>query len=144
MNWRFFSSKINGRTPCFQQPSKLVRPQPSKLQVFSSFRGSKLFNGCLVVWPSNLCMQKMQLSKSVRLIFDSLRQYRKWTKEPYIVLFFIRSTSETLKKLYQWLYCSIPSWVTLRRLNLSVGFHSFQFLKFLKLKCYIIKIKLID
>ena len=30
------------------------KPQPSKLY-FQGFRGSKLLNGCLAVWPNNLC-----------------------------------------------------------------------------------------
>ena len=52
------------------------------------------------------------------------------------VLYFIKSTSEILKKLYQWLDCTILSWVTSRKLNLSDGFDSFRLLKFDWLKQY--------
>ena len=52
------------------------------------------------------------------------------------VLYFIKSTSEILKKLYQWLDFTILSWVTSRKLNLSDGFDSFRLLKFDWLKQY--------
>ena len=82
------------------------------------------------------------ISKSVGQIFDSLRQYRKWSKEPQYALFCIllRSPRRLSKKR---LDCNIPSWVFWRKLNLSDGFDSFRFLKFLNLKGYIIETKLI-
>ena len=50
--------------------------QASALEValcFPDFLGSKLLNGCLVVWPSNLCLQGIQQfqdSKSTFIIGD--------------------------------------------------------------------------
>ena len=42
----------------FKQLGSVLSPQ--SCVYFQSFRSSKLFNGCLVVWPSNLCLHGIQ------------------------------------------------------------------------------------
>ena len=37
-----------------------IRSQPLNCLYFQSFLSSELFNGCLVVWPNNLCLLGMQ------------------------------------------------------------------------------------
>ena len=69
----FRESKTTWRTTLSFLYAARVRPQPWKLLIFSRFLGSKLLNGSLVVWPSNLYCKEysnFQYSKSIFMISD--------------------------------------------------------------------------
>ena len=69
----FRESKTTWRTTLSFLYAARVRPQPWKLLIFSRFLGSKLLNGSLVVWPSNLYCKEcsnFQDSKSIFMISD--------------------------------------------------------------------------
>ena len=69
----FRESKTTWRATLSFLYAARVRPQPWKLLIFSRFLGSKLLNGFLVVWPSNLYCKEysnFQDSKSIFMISD--------------------------------------------------------------------------
>ena len=69
----FRESKTTWRTTLSFLYAARVRPQPWKLLIFSRFLGSKLLNGSLVVWPSNLYCKEysnFQYSKLISMISD--------------------------------------------------------------------------
>ena len=57
--WFLVVSEKNGRAYTFLYKQLGSGLSPQNCLYLQGFRGPKLLNGCLVVWPSNLCLRRI-------------------------------------------------------------------------------------
>ena len=59
-NLGWISTRVHVTAPLFFSMQLGSYPSPQNCLYFQGFWGLKLFNGCLAVWPNDLCLRRMQ------------------------------------------------------------------------------------